>query len=95
MDGVPDLTQAAVEPGERYRYRFPLNDAGTFWYHAHNRAWEQVARGLYGPLIVWDLTETPGEHDVLVIADDWLINENERSMRPVLAALAIGHMAVD
>lgn len=78
MDGVPDLTQAAVEPGERYRYRFPLNDAGTFWYHAHNRAWEQVARGLYGPLIVRDLTENPGEHDVLIVADDWLINENEQ-----------------
>ena len=36
MDGVPDLTQAAVEPGERFTYRFPLKDAGSFWYHAHS-----------------------------------------------------------
>ena len=78
MDGIPDLTQAVVEPGERYRYRFPLNHAGTFWYHAHNRAWEQVARGLYGPLIVRDWSETAGEHDVLIVADDWLINEKEQ-----------------
>ena len=46
MDGIPDLTQAAVEPGERFRYRFPLNDAGTFWYHAHNKAWEKVGTRL-------------------------------------------------
>ena len=29
MDGVPDLTQAAVEPGESFTYRFPLRDSGT------------------------------------------------------------------
>ena len=47
MDGVPDLTQAAVEPG---RVSLPLSaqGCGTFWYHAHNMAWQQVARGLYG-----------------------------------------------
>ena len=78
MDGVPDLTQAAVESGERFRYRFPLNDAGTFWYHAHNKAWEQVARGLYGPLIVRDSDEISGDRDVLIVADDWLINEEEQ-----------------
>ena len=52
MDGVPDVTQAVVEPGEQFTYSFPVRDAGTFWYHAHNRSFEQVARGLYGPLIV-------------------------------------------
>ncbi len=41
MDGVPDLTQVAVEPGETFTYRFPVNDAGTFWYHAHHKSWEQ------------------------------------------------------
>ena len=40
MDGVPDLTQAAIEPGESFTYRFPLKDAGTFWYHAHSKGWE-------------------------------------------------------
>ena len=30
MDGVPDLTQAAIAPGESFTYRFPLKDAGTF-----------------------------------------------------------------
>ena len=67
MDGVPVLSQPLVEPGESFVYRFPVKDAGTFWYHAHNKAWEQVTRGLYGPLIVSDndqLDEPAGDHQV-------------------------------
>ena len=78
MDGIPDLTQAAVQPGERFHYRFPLNDAGTFWYHSHNKAWEQVARGLYGPLVVYDHDLNENDDDILILADDWLINSNEQ-----------------
>ncbi|MGE3993829.1 multicopper oxidase domain-containing protein, partial [Pseudorhodoplanes sp.] len=29
MDGVPGVTMAAVEPGERFRYEFPIRQAGT------------------------------------------------------------------
>ena len=71
------MTQAAIEPASDISI-VSLNHAGTFWYHAHNRAGEQVARGLYGPLIVRDWSETVGEHDVLIVADDWLINEKEQ-----------------
>ena len=49
MDGVPDLTQAPVEPGSVFHYEFDVPHAGTYWYHAHHQSWEQVARGLYGP----------------------------------------------
>src|SRR5665811_2228499 len=52
MDGVAHLTQMAVPPGKTFDYRFTVPDAGTFWYHPHNLSWEQVARGLYGALIV-------------------------------------------
>ena len=79
MDGVPDLTQAAVEPGETFTYRFPVNDAGTFWYHAHHKSWEQVARGLYGALIVLDDNEGfEDERDQLIVADDWLLDKNDQ-----------------
>ena len=57
MDGVPGLTQPAVEPGKSHRYRFPLKDSGLFWYHAHSQAWTQVAKGLYGPLLVRDVND--------------------------------------
>lgn len=78
MDGVPDLTQAAVEPGERFTYRFPVKDAGTFWYHAHNRTFEQVARGLYGPLIVTEQTPQPDDRDIVLLADDWRLDADYR-----------------
>ena len=71
MDGVPELTQPNVEPGERFHYRFVLKDAGTFWYHAHNMAWEQVARGLYGPLIVLEEEEQLDASNMVLVIDDW------------------------
>ncbi|MEP1591669.1 multicopper oxidase domain-containing protein [Sulfitobacter sp. 1A13191] len=30
-------------------FRFPVPDAGTYWYHSHYLSYEQVARGLFGP----------------------------------------------
>jgi len=75
MDGVPDLTQPLVEAGESFDYRFRVPDAGTYWYHSHNRSWEQVAKGLYGPLII-DEAEPPNvNHDITVMLDDWRIEE--------------------
>ncbi|MEE4187855.1 MAG: multicopper oxidase family protein [Roseobacter sp.] len=73
MDGVPYLTQTMVAPGQSFDYSFRLPDAGTYWYHAHNRSWEQVARGLYGPLIVEERQPPAVDHDITVILDDWRI----------------------
>lgn len=75
MDGVSGLTQKAVEPGETFNYNFTAPDAGTYWYHAHNRSWNQVARGLYGALIV--LEDEPAfdeSHDVTLVVDDWRLS---------------------
>ena len=74
MDGVPDLTQAAVPPGGTFRYAFGLPYAGTYWYHAHHRSWEQVARGLYGPLIVEERDPPAVDRDIAVILDDWRLD---------------------
>ena len=52
MDGVAHLTQKPVSPGSSFVYEFDAIDAGTFWYHPHQRGFEQVGRGLYGSLIV-------------------------------------------
>ena len=46
MDGVPGVTMAAVKPGERFRYEFPLRQSGTYWWHAHTL---QEPMGHYGP----------------------------------------------
>src|SRR5690625_1485665 len=44
QDGVPYLTQEPVAVGARYVYEFDCPDAGTFWYHPHQRSDEQVGR---------------------------------------------------
>ena len=38
MDGVSGLTQDVVQPEETFDYDFTVPDAGTYWYHAHNRS---------------------------------------------------------
>lgn len=76
MDGAAGLTQDAVEPGDVFDYDFVAPDAGTYWYHSHNRSWEQVARGLAGPLIVeeaepWAGLEGAATREVTCVLDDW------------------------
>jgi FtsP/CotA-like multicopper oxidase with cupredoxin domain len=51
-DGVAGVTQDAVPVGGEYTYRFRARQAGTFWYHSHQVAHEQVARGLFGGLVI-------------------------------------------
>jgi len=52
-DGVPDVTQPQIEPGERFTYKFKADRPGSLWYHCHVNVWEHVAiRGMWGPLIV-------------------------------------------
>ena len=76
MDGAPEVTQPAVPSGGEFVYNFVVPDAGTFWYHPHERAWEQMARGLYGALIV-DEPEPPlVDRDEVLLIDDWRLTED-------------------
>lgn len=63
MDGVPPFTQAPIEPGQRFTYEFPASHAGTFMYHSHLNAVEQIDRGLYGVLIIDPATPPPTRFD--------------------------------
>lgn len=74
MDGVSGLTQDAAEPGQTFDYDFVAPDAGTYWFHAHNRSVEQVARGLYGALIVEEAQAPDIDQEEVLLLDDWLIN---------------------
>lgn len=74
MDGVAGLTQDAVAPGGRFDYDFTVPDAGTFWYHAHDRSFEQVGRGLYGALIVEEPQPLDIDREEVLVLDDWLID---------------------
>tara|TARA_R110002072_G_scaffold10726_26_gene49704 strand:+ start:2768 stop:3817 length:1050 start_codon:yes stop_codon:yes gene_type:complete len=52
-DGVPDITQKAIEAGESFTYRFFATKSGTLWYHCHVNVPEHVGlRGMWGPIII-------------------------------------------
>lgn len=75
-DGVPGITQAAIKPGESYKYEFDAEPAGTMWYHCHVNVNEHVTmRGMYGPLIIDPKNPTPLEKtvtkDFVLFLNDW------------------------
>jgi FtsP/CotA-like multicopper oxidase with cupredoxin domain len=78
MDGVPDLTQPATPSGKTFLYDFTAPDAGSYWYHPHNKAWEQMARGLYGALIVDEATPPDVDRDEVFLIDDWRLTREAR-----------------
>lgn len=71
MDGVPHLTQAPIRPGESFIYEFACEDAGTFWYHPHQRSHAQAGRGLSGLFIVEEREPYPVDRDVTWMLGDW------------------------
>jgi FtsP/CotA-like multicopper oxidase with cupredoxin domain len=98
MDGTA-LTQEPVQPGDSFDYVFTPPDAGTFWYHAHVRTAEQVARGLYGALIVEEASLPEAQdamHDVLMVIDDWWLYDsgaiNEDTFGDLVVAAHGGRM---
>jgi FtsP/CotA-like multicopper oxidase with cupredoxin domain len=65
-DGVAGVTQDAVTPGGSYVYRFVAQDAGTYWYHSHQIAHEQVRLGLFGALVITPTTASTDAVDTVV-----------------------------
>ncbi len=88
MDGVSNLTQEPIPPGGSFIYRFTPPDAGTYWYHPHNRTWEQLARGLYGALVVeGDAATGEFDRDYSIAADDWQLAESGAIREETLGSL--------
>ncbi|MFQ5765951.1 MAG: multicopper oxidase domain-containing protein, partial [Rhodospirillales bacterium] len=52
MDGVPDITQPAVKPGESFTYEFVAKHPGTFFYHCHVQPDVHVPMGLAGMIVI-------------------------------------------
>jgi FtsP/CotA-like multicopper oxidase with cupredoxin domain len=76
MDGVPHSTQAPIGPGETITYEFEVPDAGTNWHHPHQRSFEQVGRGLAGPLIVEERDPIEVDRDVTWTLGDWRLRKD-------------------
>ncbi|MFE3515974.1 multicopper oxidase family protein [Streptomyces sp. NPDC059166] len=89
MDGVPDLTQKAIQPGASFTYRFAVSHPGTYWIHPHSGV--QLDRGLYAPLIVDDPKEPLAyDKEWVVVLDDWLDGVDGSTPDAVLGELTKG-----
>lgn len=73
MDGMPAITQKAIQPGETFVYEFEAGPAGTRWYHTHFDEHRQMDLGLAAPLIVEPAGGEPFAFDreVTLVLDDW------------------------
>ncbi|NHN33299.1 multicopper oxidase family protein [Paenibacillus sp. S3N08] len=70
MDGIPGVTQNAVQPGQSFIYEFKADVPGTYWYHSHQDGVNQVDKGLYGSFIV-ETADDKVNRDYTLILDEW------------------------
>jgi len=77
MDGVPDISNAPIAPGQMYVYEFPIRQSGTYWYHSHVGFQEQL--GMYGAFVI-EAKDDPvrADHDAVVLLGDWLHRSPEQ-----------------
>jgi FtsP/CotA-like multicopper oxidase with cupredoxin domain len=70
QDGVPDLTQPRIAPGQTFTYRWTAVSPGTHWYHSHMGG-DQEGRGLYGTLeVVPRLGDFAADRDYRIMTGD-------------------------
>jgi FtsP/CotA-like multicopper oxidase with cupredoxin domain len=78
MDGVADITQQPIAPGDTFTYEFTVVQAGTFFYHSHDHADRQQGLGEYGALIIdpaQDPRPAPYDLEYTVELQEWLERE--------------------
>ncbi len=82
FDGIPDVTQKPVAPGETFVYKLYFPDAGVFWYHPHMAEPENQERGLFGNFIVVPAQQNKWksvvDREIPLIFHDILVDEKNR-----------------
>jgi FtsP/CotA-like multicopper oxidase with cupredoxin domain len=74
MDGVPEVTQNAVMPGESFVYEFEARPAGSYIYHSHARY--QLDQGLYGALIIEPSNPRESyDRECTLMLEDWVMRD--------------------
>lgn len=78
FDGVPDITQKPIQPGETFTYDLTFSDPGVYWYHPHLREDVTQNLGLAGNFLVMPKDTAywnPVEHEWTALLNDILIND--------------------
>lgn len=82
MDGVPEMTQPYVYPGDHFDYVFTPPDAGTFWYHPHCNTLTQMGRGLTGVLVVENPEDPVFDAEIVLNLRDWRLGAGGKFISP-------------
>jgi FtsP/CotA-like multicopper oxidase with cupredoxin domain len=78
FDGVPGITQEAIEHGDSFTYQVHVPDAGMYWYHPHVREDVQQDLGLFGNLLVTSPDPDyygPAHREEIFVLDDMLMDD--------------------
>lgn len=80
MDGVPGVSFGGIKPGTTFTYHFPLKQSGTYWFHSHSGAQEQL--GVYAPMIIDPREPDPVKYDrdYVVVLSDWTFESPMKMM---------------
>jgi len=72
MDGVPGVSFPGIKPRGRFAYEFPIEQAGTYWYHSHSGLQEMM--GLYAPIII-----DPSDADPVIFGREHIVMLSDHS----------------
>ncbi|MFN2361923.1 MAG: copper resistance system multicopper oxidase [Marinobacter sp.] len=61
QDGVPGISFPGIKPGETFTYKFPIKQAGTYWFHSHSGF--QEPNGAYGAIVIEPEGREPFRYD--------------------------------
>ena len=85
MDGVPGVSFEGIKPGRTFKYRYDVEQNGTYWYHSHSGLQEQL--GHLGPLVIEPKDGDIGaDREHTIILSDWTFEDPDTVFRNLKAA---------
>lgn len=84
MDGVGGLSQAAIRPGETFKYEFTLKQHGTLMYHSHHDEMTQMQLGMMGLFIIHPqkMSDNLPDRDYAILLSEWKVEVGARRPDP-------------
>ncbi|MFC7337515.1 multicopper oxidase domain-containing protein [Haloferula chungangensis] len=80
QDGVPYISYPPIAPKTTFTYRFPIRQAGTYWYHSHTELQEQL--GVYGTMVIQPRSKRHSvSREQVVHLSDWTDMDPKKVMR--------------
>ncbi len=80
QDGVPFVSYPPIAPQTTFTYRFPIRQAGTYWYHSHTGLQEQL--GVYGTIVIQPRSKHHSvSREQVVHLSDWTDMKPKKVMR--------------